>query len=94
MSGTRNRSLCYPGKYPHGSDKKSQGLLAAEIIRPLTSPWANSDYIRLCIDYKLVNGLTRLMVYSIPKISDLLEDLDKALWYCSLDMASGSGSCP
>ncbi|OWZ19978.1 reverse transcriptase [Phytophthora megakarya] len=25
----------------------------------------------------------------MPLISDLLEGLDKALWYCSLDMASG-----
>uniref|UniRef100_H3H288 Reverse transcriptase domain-containing protein n=1 Tax=Phytophthora ramorum TaxID=164328 RepID=H3H288_PHYRM len=33
--------------------------------------------------------LTRLMVYPMPLISDLLEDLDKVLWYCSLDMASG-----
>ncbi|OWY98621.1 reverse transcriptase, partial [Phytophthora megakarya] len=74
------------------------GLLAAEIIRPSTSPWAspivivqksNGVDIRLCIDYKLVNSLTRLMVYPMPLISDLLEDLDKALWYCSLDMASG-----
>ncbi|OWZ04605.1 reverse transcriptase [Phytophthora megakarya] len=37
----------------------------------------------------MVNSLTRLMVYPMPLISDLLEDLDKALWYCSLDMASG-----
>ncbi|OWY93588.1 reverse transcriptase, partial [Phytophthora megakarya] len=29
------------------------------------------------------------MVYPMPLISDLLEDLDKALWYCLLDMASG-----
>ncbi|OWY99437.1 reverse transcriptase [Phytophthora megakarya] len=75
-----------------------QGLLAAEIIRPSTPPWAspivivrksNGVDIRLCIDYKMVNSLTRLMVYPMPLISDLLEDLDKALWYCSLDMASG-----
>ncbi|OWY92095.1 reverse transcriptase, partial [Phytophthora megakarya] len=75
-----------------------KGLLAAEIIRHSTSPWAspivivrksNGVDIRLCIDYKLVNSLTRLMVYPMPLISDLLEDLDKALWYCSLDMASG-----
>ncbi|OWZ06332.1 reverse transcriptase [Phytophthora megakarya] len=44
---------------------------------------------RLCIDYKLVNSLTRSMVYPMSLISDLLEDLDKTLWYCSLDMASG-----
>ncbi|OWY99435.1 LOW QUALITY PROTEIN: reverse transcriptase [Phytophthora megakarya] len=75
-----------------------KGLLAAEIIRPSTSPWAspivivrksNGVDIRLCIDYKLMNSLTRLMVYPMPLISDLLEDLDKALWYGSLDMASG-----
>ncbi|OWY92782.1 reverse transcriptase [Phytophthora megakarya] len=75
-----------------------KGLLAAEIIRPSTSPWAspivifrksNGVAIRLCIDYKLVNSLTRLMGYPMSLISDLLEDLDKALRYCSLDMASG-----
>ncbi|KAE9281327.1 hypothetical protein PF008_g27914 [Phytophthora fragariae] len=29
------------------------------------------------------------MIYPMPLINDLLEDLDKVLWYCSLDMASG-----
>eukprot|EP00644_Phytophthora_capsici_P019170 jgi/Phyca11/133735/e_gw1.692.3.1 len=75
-----------------------KGLLAAKIIVPSTSPWAspiviiikkNGVDIRLCIDYRLVNSLTRLMVYPMPLINDLLEDLDKVLWYCSLDMASG-----
>ncbi|OWY91742.1 reverse transcriptase, partial [Phytophthora megakarya] len=75
-----------------------KSLQAAEIIRPSTSPWAspivivrksNGVDIRMCIDYKLVNSLTRLIVYPMPLISDLLEDLDKALWYCSLDIASG-----
>ncbi|KAE9336912.1 hypothetical protein PF008_g12791 [Phytophthora fragariae] len=63
-----------------------------------TSPWAspivviikkNGVDIRLCIDYRLVNSLTRLKIYPMPPINDLLEDLDKVLWYCSLDMASG-----
>ncbi|POM74748.1 Reverse transcriptase [Phytophthora palmivora] len=49
----------------------------------------NGIDIRLCIDYRLVNCLIRLMVYPIPLINDLLDDLDKVLWYCSLDMASG-----
>ena len=49
----------------------------------------NGVDIRFCIDYRRVNQLTRLMVYPMPLISDLLKDLDKALWYCSLDMASG-----
>ncbi|KAL4140614.1 hypothetical protein PRNP1_014895 [Phytophthora ramorum] len=75
-----------------------KSLLSAKMIEPSTSPWAspiviiikkNGVDIRLCIDYRLVNSLTRLMVYPMPLINDLLEDLDKVLWYCSLDMASG-----
>ncbi|KAE8883029.1 hypothetical protein PF003_g32919 [Phytophthora fragariae] len=75
-----------------------KGLLSAKMISPSTSPWAspiviiikkNGVDIRLCIDYRVVNGLTQLMVYPMPLINDLLEDLDKVLWYCSLDMASG-----
>ena len=49
----------------------------------------NGEGIRLCNDYRRVNQLTRLMVYPMPLIIDLLHDMDKAMWYCSLDMASG-----
>ena len=75
-----------------------KGLLSAKIIRPSTSPWAspivviikkNGEDIRLCIDYRRVNQLIQLMVYPMPLISELLQDMDKAMWYCSLDMASG-----
>ncbi|POM71535.1 LOW QUALITY PROTEIN: Hypothetical protein PHPALM_11885 [Phytophthora palmivora] len=75
-----------------------KGLLSARMIRHSTSPWVspivviikkNGIDIRLCIDYRLVNSLTRLMAYPMPLINDLLDDLDKVLWYCSLDMGSG-----
>ena len=29
------------------------------------------------------------MVYPMPLISELLQDMDKAMWYSSLDMVSG-----
>ncbi|ETI53999.1 hypothetical protein F443_03141 [Phytophthora nicotianae P1569] len=86
---------------PQFRDKLSdliKGLLSAKIIRVSSSPWAspivviikkNGVDIRLCIDYRVVNSLTRLMVYPMPLVNDLLEDLDKVLWYCSLDMTSG-----
>ncbi|GMF40034.1 unnamed protein product [Phytophthora fragariaefolia] len=75
-----------------------KGLLSAKIIQHSPSPWSspivviiqkNGVDIRLRIDYRLVNSLTRLMVYPMPLINDLLDDLDKVLWYCSRDMASG-----
>ncbi|OWY95568.1 reverse transcriptase [Phytophthora megakarya] len=71
-----------------------KGLLSAKMIYYSRSPWASSIVviikkngvaIRLCIDYRL----PQLMVYPMPLINDLLEDLESTLWYCSLDMASG-----
>ncbi|POM69475.1 Hypothetical protein PHPALM_14235 [Phytophthora palmivora] len=65
-----------------------KGLLSAKMISYSRSPWAspivvivkkNGVDIRLCIDYRLVNRLTQLMVYPMPLINDLLEDLDKVL---------------
>ena len=75
-----------------------KGLLTAQIIRPSTSPWAspivviiqkNVEDIRLCIDYRRVNQLTRLMVYPMPLIKNLLQNIYKAMLNCSLDVASG-----
>ncbi|ETI29667.1 hypothetical protein F443_23220 [Phytophthora nicotianae P1569] len=76
---------------PQFRDKLSdliKGLLSAKIIRVSSSPWAlpivvvikkNGVDIRLCIDYRVVNSLTRLMVYPMPLVNDLLEDLDKRI---------------
>ncbi|CAI5718021.1 unnamed protein product [Peronospora effusa] len=75
-----------------------KGLLSSKIIQHSTSPWSSSIVIivkkngvdiRFCIDYRMVNELTRLMVYPMPLVNEVLDDLDKAFWYCSLDMSSG-----
>ena len=85
-------------KYREKLSDLIKGLLASRIINPSTSPWGspivvitkkNGVDIRLCIDYRRVNQLTRLMKYAMPLVSDLLEYLDNALRYCSLDMSSG-----
>ncbi|OWZ11926.1 LOW QUALITY PROTEIN: reverse transcriptase [Phytophthora megakarya] len=54
-----------------------KGLLSATIIAPSISPWKPPLHIRLCIDYQVVNSLTRLMVYPMALVNDLLEDLGK-----------------
>ncbi|KAG3117049.1 hypothetical protein PI125_g4076 [Phytophthora idaei] len=61
-------------------------------MRFSTSPWASPIVIIIKknrVDIRLGNSLTLLMVYPMPLINELLEDVDKMLWYCSLDMASG-----
>ena len=73
-------------------------LLSAKIIQPSTLLWAwpimiivkkNGEDIRFCIDFRRVIYLTRLMLYPIPLINGLLQDMHNAMWYCSLDMSSG-----
>nr|KAE8923099.1 hypothetical protein PF009_g26646 [Phytophthora fragariae] len=75
-----------------------KGLLKAGLVSFSTSPWTspivivlkkNGVDIRLCIDYKMVNAVTAIMEYAMPLVDDLLTDLEKYLWYCSLDAASG-----
>ncbi|GMF30577.1 unnamed protein product [Phytophthora fragariaefolia] len=75
-----------------------KGLLKVSLIAFLDNPWAspivivlkkNEVDICLCIDYKVVNSVTAIMEYAMPLVDDLLTDMEKYLWYCSLDAASG-----
>ncbi|GMF15069.1 unnamed protein product [Phytophthora fragariaefolia] len=75
-----------------------KGLLKAGPIAFSDSPWAspivivlktNGVDIRLCIDYKFVNSVAAIMEYAMPLVDDLLTDLEKYMWYCSLGAASG-----
>ncbi|TYZ66783.1 hypothetical protein PybrP1_006458 [[Pythium] brassicae (nom. inval.)] len=49
----------------------------------------NGVDIRLCIDYRLVNQLIKLMNYPLPLIGELLDNFEAVVWFLSLDMASG-----
>ncbi|EGZ23377.1 hypothetical protein PHYSODRAFT_423367, partial [Phytophthora sojae] len=93
VGGTRpvaQRCRRIPPQFREKVFQLDKGLLGAKIIRISTSPWASPIVIvvkkygvdvRLCIDYRLVNALSRLMIYPMPLIDDLLEDLDSLLWF-------------
>ena len=78
--------------------KLLKGLIDAKLIQVSKSQWAspiaivlkkNKKDIRLCIDYREVNKLTKSMVYPMPLVDDLLKNLSHYLWFCSLDNLSG-----
>ncbi|OWZ02404.1 reverse transcriptase [Phytophthora megakarya] len=73
-------------------------LLEAELIEHSESEWSspivivlkkNGIDIRMRIDYRLLNLLIKLSRYPLPLIDDLLVDFKSAVWFMSLDMASG-----
>ncbi|KAE9287410.1 hypothetical protein PR003_g26059 [Phytophthora rubi] len=73
-------------------------LLETGLVEHSESPWAspivivlkkNGIDIRMCIDYRVVNGFIRLSNYPLPLIDDLLVGFESAMWFMSLDMASG-----
>ncbi|KAE9272184.1 hypothetical protein PF008_g30162 [Phytophthora fragariae] len=73
-------------------------LLEKGLVEHSESPWAsaivivlkkNGVDIRMCIDYRIVNTFIKLSNYPLPLIDDLLIGFESAMWFMSLDMASG-----
>ncbi|POM74598.1 Reverse transcriptase [Phytophthora palmivora] len=83
---------------PQVAIKVYKKLLETKLIEHSESPWAspivivlkkNGVDIRMCIDYRVVNSFIRLSNYPLPLIDDLLIGFEGAMWFMSLDMASG-----
>lgn len=72
------------------------------IIRESRSPYASpivvvrkkNGSIRLCIDYRTLNGRTIPDQYTTPRIEDALQCLTGAKWFSVLDLRSGYHQIP
>ena len=72
-------------------------LLETGVLRESKSPYAspvvlvrNKDgSLRICVDYRRLNAKTIRDSYPIPRITDTLEALPLARWFCSLDLQNG-----
>ena len=72
-------------------------LLAKEIIRPSSSPYASpivvvrkkNGEIRLCCDFRPINLRTRRDSFPLPRIEESLDALGGATVFSTLDLASG-----
>lgn len=77
-------------------------MLKMGVVRPSTSPWASGvtlapkadGSVRFCVNYQRLNDVTVKDVYPLPRISDMLEALAGAKFFCSLDAASGYWQIP
>ena len=72
-------------------------LLDSDVIEECESPWAApvvlvpkpDGKIRLCVDYRRLNGVTVNDSYPLPRIDDLLHATKKTAFASTLDLQSG-----
>ena len=65
-------------------------------IRPSVSPYGapllfvckKTGKLRMCIDYHALNCQTKLDIFPIPRIADLLDRLGRARFFSSVDLAT------
>jgi transposase InsO family protein len=74
-----------------------KGLQKSGSIRPSSSPWSSevvivrksSGQIRLCVDYRRLNSVTKKDAYAIPRIDEILDQLGGSKYFTLLDLRSG-----
>ena len=80
-----------------------QSLVRDGIMVPSKSPWSfpmvpvrkkETNTIRLCIDYRRLNKVTKANPYQMPMVQDLLDNVAGATWLTKLDMNKGFYQVP
>lgn len=83
-------------------ERQVADLLSKGMIQPSCSPYASPIILarkktgdwRLCIDYRHLNSLTIKNKYPLPVMDELLDELQGAVWFTSLDLSSGYHQIP
>ena len=78
-------------------EKHLKKMLDYEVIQPSTSEWSSpsvliwkrNEDIRLCIDFRAINAVTKKDAYPLPLIKQCLDSLVGAVFMSTLDMNSG-----
>jgi len=69
----------------------------SKVIQPSNSPWASSvvlvrnkdGSLRLCVDYRKLNLVTKGDAFPMPGIDDLLDELGQCKSFANLNLKSG-----
>jgi ribulose bisphosphate carboxylase small subunit len=78
-------------------EKQIREMLDKGWIQTSTSPYSSPVLLvqkktgdwRLCVDFRRLNALTVKNKYPLPIIEELLEELQGATWFTTLDLCSG-----
>ena len=79
-----------------------QKMLEHGIIEHSTSDWASplvavqkkDGSLRLCVDYRRVNAISKLDAYPMPRVEDLIDKVGNATFISTLDLTKGYWQVP
>lgn len=91
-----------PLSYKLETSKQITKMLQEGIIEKCESPWAaayvvvkkKNGELRICIDFRKLNLVTKKSSYPLPNIEDCLEPLTGNTFFSQLDLASGFWQIP
>jgi hypothetical protein len=78
-------------------DKEVKRMMDMDVIEPVAGPWPSpvvlipkpDGSIRLCVDYRRLNAVTKNDSYALPRVDDCLDSLGDAKFFTTLDANCG-----
>ena len=82
--------------------KELQDMLQQGIIEPSSSEWSapivlvkkKDGSLRLCVDYRRLNGVSKMDAYPMPRIDELIDRLGKSCFISTMDLTRGYWQVP
>lgn len=91
-----------PKTHVDEAKKQVEEMLREGVIEESNSPWASAYLLvkkkngkmRMCIDFRRLNSMTKKSSYPLPNIDECLENLAGKRYFSNLDLASGFWQIP
>lgn len=105
-TGSANPVRLPPYRLPHAYreivQSKLKEMLESGIIDKSSSEWASPIVLvkkkvgsmRMCVDYRRLNSVSREDAYPMPRIDDLIDRLGRARFITTLDLTRGYWQMP
>lgn len=98
----RQRARRFAPPLADAIEKQCEELLASDIIEPSESPWASpvvpvrkpDGSLRLCIDYRRLNAVTKPDRFPLPNLTESVYSLHGTKYMTSLDLVRGFYQVP